>query len=60
VFTKFGKDAGGREQVAVHNPAKLDAIPALGSFASINYGADGFGKLSGNQHNKALEQHMGR
>lgn len=60
VYTKFGKDADGRNQVAAHNPAKLDAIPALGSFASINYGADGLGKLPGNQHNKALEQHMGR
>ncbi len=60
VYTKFGKDAEGRDQVVAHHPAKLDVIPTLGSFASINYGADGFGKLSGNQHSKALEQQMGR
>ena len=60
IYTQFGKAADGRDQVAAHNPAKLDAIPALGAFSTINYGADGVGKLLGNQQNKAKEQQVGR
>ncbi|MGD9887885.1 MAG: hypothetical protein AB7S56_01280 [Halothiobacillaceae bacterium] len=60
IYTQFGKAADGRDQVVVHHPAKLDAIPALGSFASINYGANGLGKLLANQQNKTKEQQVGR
>jgi antirestriction protein ArdC len=60
IYTQFGKNADGRAQVAAHNPSKLDAIPALGSFSTINYGADGVGKLLGNQQSKVKEQQIGR
>jgi hypothetical protein len=56
VYTKFGKDAEGRDQVVAHHPAKLDVIPALGSFASIDYGANGLGKLV----TKGLDQQIER
>ncbi|OYV45893.1 MAG: hypothetical protein B7X12_07305 [Halothiobacillus sp. 20-53-49] len=60
VYTKFGKDAEGRDQVVAHHPAKLDVIPALGSFASINYGADGLGKLATKERGLGLSQQIER
>ncbi|MDD3576054.1 MAG: hypothetical protein PHT38_04120 [Halothiobacillus sp.] len=60
VYTKFGKDAEGRDQVVAHHPAKLDIIPALGSFASINYGADGLGKLATKERGHGLDQQIER
>ncbi|OYV45979.1 MAG: conjugal transfer protein TraC [Halothiobacillus sp. 24-54-40] len=60
IYTKFGKNADGRDQVAAHNPAKLDAIPAIGSFSTINYGSDGLGKLLGNAQSKTKEQRIER
>ncbi len=60
IYTQFGKNADGQAQVAAHNPSKLDAIPALGAFSTINYAADGVGKLLGNQQSKAKEQQIGR
>jgi len=59
-YTKFGKDAEGRDQVVAHHPAKLDVIPALGSFASINYGADGLGKLATKERGLGLSQQIER
>lgn len=60
VYTKFGKNSHGMEQVVMHNPTKLDVIPELGSFSTINYGANGVGKLLGNQQSKTKEQQVGR
>jgi hypothetical protein len=60
VYTQFGKNADGRDQVVVHNPAKLDVIPALGSFATLNYGANGLGKLAVKEQNKGLDQQIER
>jgi hypothetical protein len=58
VYTQFGKNADGRDQVVAHNPAKLDVIPALGSFATLNYGANGLGKLAVKEQNKGLNQQI--
>ncbi|MGD9887884.1 MAG: zeta toxin family protein [Halothiobacillaceae bacterium] len=60
IYTQFGKAADGRDQVVAHHPAKLDAIPALGSFASINYGANGLGKLTAREQSKGLDQQIER
>ncbi|HQS03174.1 MAG: hypothetical protein B7Y07_08130 [Halothiobacillus sp. 24-54-40] len=60
VYTKFGKDADGRDQLVAHNSAKLDVIPALGSFATINYGANGLGKLVVKEQAKGLDQQIER
>ena len=60
VYTKFGKDAEGHDQVVAHNPAKLDVIPALGSFATINYGAEGLGKLMSRDQAKGFDQQIER
>ncbi len=60
VYTQFGKNADGQAQVVAHNPAKLDVIPALGSFATLNYGANGLGKLAVKEQNKGLDQQIER
>ncbi|HUN00791.1 MAG TPA: hypothetical protein PLI96_09980 [Halothiobacillus sp.] len=60
VYTKFGKDADGRDQVVAHNPAKLDVIPALGSFSTINYDTNGLGKLVVREQSKGIDQQIER
>lgn len=60
VYTQFGKDAAGRDQVVAHNPAKLDVIPPLGSFSTLNYGANGLGKLVAKEQSKGLDQQIER
>ena len=60
IYTQFGKAVDGRDQVVAHHTAKLDAIPALGSFASINYGANGLGKLAVREQSKGLDQQIER
>lgn len=60
IYTKFGKDAEGQEQVVAHNPAKLDTVPALGSFATINYGTNGLGKLLTREQSKGIDQQIER
>lgn len=59
-YTEFGKNSHGIDQVVMHKPAKLDVVPVLGSFSTINYDANGVGKLLGNQQDKAKEQQIGR
>ncbi|OZB36232.1 MAG: hypothetical protein B7X44_06810 [Halothiobacillus sp. 15-55-196] len=60
VYTKFGKDAEGRDQVVAHHPAKLDVIPALGSFSMINYDTNGLGKLVAREQSKGIDQQIER